>query len=218
MTAPEERIGAAVAAWFRDLSHDTYAEVVLPGGQKRADLVALTRVPDPAVAICECKVSFGLDVLRQALEWEGWAHTLYVATGIVPRRNMQAARDVADGLGLGWLCVIGDDVYIESHPTLRQCRRTRIVRDALRPEHTTSRPGTASGEHYTATQERDARIRAHVAAHPGVELREACAALGLRLDADGRRALARHVRCALDGVTAQRDGRRLLLWPAERAF
>lgn len=181
--SPEERIGAAVAEWLRAAGWQVYAEVVGPWGKQRPDIVA---VKDEIVWIVECKVRLSFRLIQQAWDWETWAHRISVATSVV---TMGTNAAVLRTLDLGWLHV-GADGVTEVLPLgwrSERPRRVGILLDALRPEHAESRPGNADSAYHTATQERDARLRAHVAAHPGVELRQACDALGIRLDADGRR-------------------------------
>lgn len=214
--SPEERIGAAVAAYLRRQGFAVYAEVVGPWGRQRPDIVAVGC--GGTVHVVECKRRLGIEVLTQIGRFRGWAHARLVATGPVAGKYILEWERLLGGVGLGWLVVHADGRLIECvYPAVDpNPRRVGLLLDALRPAHQESRPGTASGEHYTQTQERDARLRAHVAAHPGVELAQALAALGLRMDADGRRAFARQLaRGVVQGVQAVRDGRRVVLTSAE---
>lgn len=220
MTRPgtESDLAARVVLHLRQEGWTCYAEVAgIPGaGAHRPDIVAITRVPEPTVSICECKRRFGLDVLRQALAWLGWVELVYVATGPVAEKHHGTACAIADGLGIGWLVVDGDGVRVAESAHLRTTRRSRLVLDALRPEQMAYAPGTADGRYYTEHQDRCRRLAEVVAAEPGVDLDRALRLASYPVDRAGRRALATRLRRGyVDRVAARVEGRRIVLWPEE---
>ena len=212
MTAPEERLAAAVALWLRGQGWATYHEVVVPAaGKRRADIVA---VKGDEVWIVECKAALGWPVIGQALEWREWADFVSVATA--PTDSHAAAKAHAlRGLSLGWLQVVGDSVGIavERRCTKALAARAMLLMDALRPEHQDSAAGNARSDYWTPTQEARRALALVVRGDPGIPLRRALAAIGVPSSASKTRRLWAYAvkRGLVDGVRAEGQA----LWTAE---
>lgn len=224
MTAPEETIGAAVSAYLTGEGWTCFHEVAGLGiGNQRADIVA-TRPAEgagsdiPDVLIVEVKTCLSWRLLAQAFAWRDTATFVSVATP--PMAHDDIPRICVQSLGLGWLVCDAGVVTPSVQPGWfvggASPRRGRIlnVLDALRPEHQDSRPGNASGGHYTLTQERRRLLALEVAKEPdGIQLPEACRrAWGKTPTAQERKAVEREIRMGqVSGVGLRREGRRRVL-------
>lgn len=166
MTAPEETLGLQVAAYWRGLRHTVYCEVAgVPGREPhRADLVAVSHGLGHDLNVIECKARIGVDVVRQALAWEGYAHFLWVATEPCSAENADTWTALLAGVGLGWIVATpdGPEFYLHAERATKP-RRVSLLRDALRPEQEGSAPGNARGEYDTARARELRRLREIVA-------------------------------------------------------
>lgn len=210
--SPEEKIGAAVSEWLRRQGWTVYAEVEVPGGKRRADIVA---VKGDEVWIVEAKVRLGLRLLRQAVAWTDYAHRVSVA---VSPELEDGDSTILSRLGLGlFLAWEGGESHALAPRVAAHPRRAGLVLDALRPEHQASRAGNADGAFHTGHAEQARRLREWVAVRAGV--------FATSTLADGLRAMTRSTPTreerarwereirngTVPGLRVKREGRRVLL-------
>jgi hypothetical protein len=169
--AKETDLAAVVVRYFLDLGADVYQEVApnaAYGG--RADIVA---VYGPVMHVVECKVSFGLAVIRQAADWIHYAHRVSVA---IPKvRDAQMPRILCRHLGIGVLEVSRASLSWETSrvtevvPPRLSRRIDPRLRKALRDEQRTyAAAGNADGKFWSPFKATCIALREVVAAAPGI--------------------------------------------------
>lgn len=212
MTAPEERIGAAVSAYLRSMEWTVYAEVQVPAaGKRRADIVA---VRDGEVWVVECKTRLTWSAIAQAEAWEGWAHYRSVATAHGPTPRMGGTPERAlFALGITWYWLSDGEVHGGGYHVPQVAPRAGLLLDALRPEHAASRPGNADGAFWTPGDEDRAQLARVVRSDPDCDLVAALRVVLQRTPkAAERAAWTRAVRSGVvPGLKARREGRRVVL-------
>lgn len=75
----EQDLFDPIKEWLEEKGYEVYAEVEMPFG--RADVVGKNH---PAYCVVEMKTSLNLEVISQAIRWQGMFHYIYIA---VPRRR-----------------------------------------------------------------------------------------------------------------------------------
>jgi hypothetical protein len=216
VSAPEERLAAAVADGMKAGGWECFFEVQIPAvGKHRADIVA---TKSGHLWVMETKMRLGWNAIAQAMRWRDYAHYVSVATMYGPRREDEKAAAVQAlwALGLGWNC--GND---HTTPPLRPAPvRVGLLLDALRPEHQASTPGSASGGYWTPTQEARRALALVVRGEPGIPLRRALQAIGVPSSASKTRRLWAYAvrRGLVPRVKAAGRGDALTLTPAEECF
>lgn len=175
----EAALARVVVHWLESLQADVYQEVEHKGSI--ADIVA---VRGPELTVIECKTSWSIALLSQALAWRSHAHKVYMA-GPISKTTWQV-RQLAQELGLGMLeVVVGDPDAEQSYarprvnelvPSRRWNSRPLTLRSKLRPEHKTAAPaGHAGGGRWTPYRDTCAQILAIVTAQPGIAVRDCIA-------------------------------------------
>lgn len=166
----ESDMARVVVTELQRRGYETYEEVSIGYGGKRADIVA---VQGPITMIVECKLSLSLKLLDQLTDWIGWAN--YVVGAVEPRRGGYAARRYCEREGLG-IWKVGSSVVDEWVPP-RLCRRTTgHLRKYLAPEQKSGeygRAGMNGGGYWTPFQSTCKALVDRVQANPGIHLREA---------------------------------------------
>lgn len=171
----ESELARAVVAELQAQGYETYEEVEAARGAARADIVGLR---GPLVVIVECKVSMGLAVLEQCVNWRGSAHMVIAATGY-SRTNRAADRLMRfDGIG-HWR--VGSDAFVREDIAPRLHRKADVARLRARclPENKTggmfAQAGSTTGGHFTPFRATAMALREIVSKQPGLSLRDALA-------------------------------------------
>jgi hypothetical protein len=228
---PETALAAAVVAHFRSIPGAVvYQEVGDRGG--RADIVARL---GPVFHVVECKVSFGLDVLRQAAEWRTHAHRVSIATPSRHGYDHPSAFDarLVESLDLGWFCV-GHDAGFDKETerftgeewSCREVVLPKLRRDVsdylaktVTPEHETFAPaGNADGKFWSPWRATCKALREFVKKHPGCTLKDAVAGIShhYRRDTSARTSLSHWIGAKDLGVEWREvEGKRGLYVSAE---
>lgn len=219
----EVELGRAATEHFRAAGLEVYQEVETPLG--RADLVARGA---GIVAVVECKVSLGLDVLAQARRWSDVATERWVCVAgskrYGPDRTRLLAWEATAWLGIGLLEVGGKRPHriapVRHFPKDGPAFWDRY----LLPEQTTQgEAGSSTGGHVTQFKLTAARLVAHVEAHPGVTLGDAVRKIehhyasrgSARTSLGGLLRRKRNRPAELAGIRIEGIGSQSLLWPAE---
>lgn len=221
----EQDLAARVVAWLQAQRFDVYEEVQPPRCESRADIVG---VRDGLSWIVECKTTLGLAVIRQADAWRGWAEYRSVAVPSPFRHSDDRyfAETLCRERGIGVLYVPARSAFDLSEkvsPTLdRAARRAGLMRDALVPEQKTGpKAGSTAGGHWTPFRATCRDLARIVRCEPGIPLARAIAQLpegrGHYMSAGSARSSLFTLvqRGIVDGVRAEADGKRLLLYPTE---
>lgn len=214
----EAALARSVVTELQRLGYETYEEVALGYGSKRADVVG---VRGPVVAIVECKTAMSLRLLDQLCEWDGYAHYLI---GAVPyyRRGRAVFRLLhAIGAGLwsvGQYSDSGLDVREDIAPQLRRRADTRRLLRSLNPAQRSgqmAQAGTNGGGYWTPFAGTCRAIADTVREAPGITLREALAKAGHHYSST-KSALSAMPALIRKGVVAgvwMEDGRAARLYP-----
>lgn len=134
--ATEEELARVVVDWLAADEWDVYQEVQSSRAGDVADIVAV-RVESMVV---ECKCSFSLRLVEQAMRWVGRAHRVAIATPWV-KSSLFVERCMRRE-GVGWLRVsqpgFGNGTQWVVEPRLhRKLYPPLDIRKVLRPEHKT---------------------------------------------------------------------------------
>ena len=174
----EAEMARAVVAELQLLGYETYEEVSVGYGGKRADIVA---VRGPVIAIVECKTSMSLRLLDQVCEWHGYAHIIIAA---VPHcRRGQSVFRLLKSIGAGlWFVGQYDGVREDIAPRLNRSvpsayRLRKSLNEAQRSGACLP-AGSNGGGYWTPFLGTCRAIAETVKAEPGISLREALAKAG----------------------------------------
>jgi len=165
----EVQIGEAVVHWLADQRFDIYQEVQAHRTGKIADVVG--RVGN-RFAVVECKTSFGLPVLAQALNWRDQAHWSYVASP-EPRGRYAVARLICQSLGIGWLVYGGARVEELVRPALNRNPWLEWTACLSEQHKTHALAGSQSGGRYTPFRGTVEALEEFVKENPGCTLKAA---------------------------------------------
>lgn len=142
----ETELFAPVKNHFEGNGHVVYSEVTGGYGGKRADIVT---VYGKFITIVELKLTMSLDLIRQAVEWKGSAHHVWVG---VPKRMRpnDFAVELLKERGVGILMVDDDRVEVYQHPKLER-RLINPISNCITTYHQDYSPdgGTKGGGYIT---------------------------------------------------------------------
>lgn len=222
----EAEMARRVVAWFNDNGWEVYQEVQVFQYSNIADIVAVSREdmnrPAGLVWIVECKRSFGLTVVDQAMDWIGFAHRVSVAVPRSPKSSYHggSARLLLETVGIGVIAVGYSSVT--QHETPRLNRRPGLIsrlQKVLRPEHKTfAEAGNAFGMRLTPYQMTCDRVRRFVRAKPGTTMKELVEGIEHHYSGDisAKTSLAQWIRQgSIKGVRVEKKGRLNTLYPVE---
>jgi len=166
----EVELGEQVVAYLEERQWTVYQEVSALG--RTADIVA---VMDGRVWTIECKLSFSLRVLEQAVGWRRYSHWVSVA---VPTPSAARAfnRRVAAMFGCGVLgCSLRHEVvcreYVPAH-LLRKAYVEPITKHLDEKMRTFAKAGNASGKRWTPFMRTCSNITEYVRRNPGCTLKQ----------------------------------------------
>ena len=171
----EADLAAVVVAWLRDAGWRVYQEVQVHTHGRCADIVA---VQGSIVWVIESKLSLSLDVVEQALKWQGNAHYVSVAVphGIRRSQNLfdhNLIHEVLTWKGVGLILVEETGAAEFIHPLLRRRINAHPLRDALRDRQQDYAPaGNANNQHWSAFKETCETVATAVRDRPGQETSE----------------------------------------------
>lgn len=214
MKRKETDVGTVVTAYFQERGFETYQEVTLSLGDRRADLVADC---PKLLVIVECKTSLSLDVIAQARAWRDIAHLSYVAVPRIAKSYgrggdaRRTAHDVCRHFGVG-VIQVDSGSYCEEvvRPALNRRAMPELMRRVLHDGHKTSVAGQAGGGHWTPFRETCDGVRAFVGKNPGCTLRELIAGIQhhYKRDSTAGSCLSGWIRAKkVSGVEVRDDGR-----------
>ncbi|HLF10633.1 MAG TPA: hypothetical protein VJA26_05415 [Gammaproteobacteria bacterium] len=183
----EAEVAAVVMDHMLADGYDCYPEVECAEG--RADIVGVRPFPfmpqRKCVHIVECKTSWSLDLLEQAVRRKGYAHYVSIAAPTMPNPYFEVLCR-REGIGMlrfepAVLKYRGERVTEEYRSCLPRLNRHRPERyygpasvlDLLDEDHKRYAPGTTSDKGYSTAWRRTMdRAAAYVREHPGCTARE----------------------------------------------
>ena len=125
----EVDLAAPLVPYFEQRGHVVYQEVKGPVSGKTADLVA---VSGAKLHVVEAKLSFGIQVVEQAIGWFGQAHRVSIAIPSPASRRIPAPRwAMLRRLGLGLLCVTPEAVLQVVEPRIERLATEHFLADAV---------------------------------------------------------------------------------------
>ena len=227
----EVELGQILVPWLREEGWTVYQEVQCGRSEAIADVVATS---GPIVWVLEIKRVLGLDVIAQASNWLGRAHRISV---VVPRfmssrsgsiRARDFARQVLrwKGLGLIEICQWTGgtaEVRDQSPAPLHRRADVELILARLHPEQQDFAPaGNADGRRFVWSPFRQTcrEVTRAVQRTPGIAMKVLVDGIEHHYASDkGARAhLATWIRAnKVPGVMLRQDGRKLTLWPEEKA-
>lgn len=164
----EQSLAALVVAWLEAQHWEVYQEVQPHGGgSEAADIVA---VRSGLVWVIECKTTFSLAVMAQAVRWGSHLRSVAVPFGNSAERQF-AEQICRQHLQVGVLYVHpmrdglpGDVVERCPAPLMRHYHKRALwLRKQLRPEHKTSAPaGSQVAKRWTPYQETMEEVRSYL--------------------------------------------------------
>jgi hypothetical protein len=230
---PESEVDLArpIIEWFQERGWEVYQEVGLYGPV--ADIVATL---DGKVWVVECKLSFGLDVVQQAINWLPFAHKVSVAVP-AKRRRYKTGGHLIDmicrdkGVGRFTVARLGHadeeyefDVQEDLPPKFmrlvdRMERRPSQLLEVLEPEHKDfSEAGSPGGGRWTPFKATCKKLSQIVAKTPGITLKAAIDAIDHHYSSDSsaRQSLSSWVDAGkVPNVRKEREGKYVHLYPVE---
>lgn len=218
----ETELAEKVVSWLDAQHWEVYQEVDPKGCGGIADIVA---VSGPILWVIECKVSLSLALLEQVIGWKGHAHFISIATPY-PRRRVQgrrAAQRFLNQNGIGWLEIDRSVVTKPLSPRMDR-RVTNTLQQSLNERQKTYAPaGNCEGLRWTPFQETCLCLLRVVKENPGIHLRAAMDQVRHHYasDATARACISKYVQMPgeiVKGVTCERDGRFLRLYPREQGI
>jgi hypothetical protein len=210
----ETDLAKKVIQWLEADKWDVYQEVQVRGGGNCADIIAQRGA---LVIIIECKLSAGMDVLSQLMEWEGYAHYILAA---VPHSGPMF-KLILKKFGFGVIPVCArDGIY---HWSLGDMRRKPYgiedTRKSLIPiRKTFAEAGNNWGARWSPYQQTCHCLLEIVQKEPGITLKSAIALLsGKHHYANDQSARGSLLKWGLEGsvkgVRFERIGKQILLHP-----
>lgn len=178
----ESELASIVVEWLQGHGSDVYQEVAVLGGV--ADIVTLD---GPMISIIECKLSFGVQVVGQAIDRVRSAHRVWVAVPAATQGSLLVLRPALELYGIGVLTVAkpygspGRHTVVEQvAPRMnRRSPHAQRLRDRLEPEHKTfAEAGTASGKRWTAFESTRRELINVVRENPGISMSGAIKIIG----------------------------------------
>jgi hypothetical protein len=178
----ESDLAKMVVQYFTDQHYEVYQEVRVGGGT--IDLVA---VQGPVQIAIECKLSFGLSVMRQAYENKPYVNMSYVAVPQLYVRNKRRGSrqgletNLLEAAGLGCLIVhptpsyyIGPDYRaVEELVRPRFNRKVGLIKQYLHEEQKTfAAAGNNAGQFWSPFKATCQEVYRYVRLNPGVTIKE----------------------------------------------
>ena len=213
----ERAIAQSVIAWLQVQHWEIYPEVQPGAGSPRADIVAKQ---GGRIWVVEVKTSLSLAVIAQAWWWLPYAHWVSVATRSARHgKGRSMAMHVLEWKGIGLIEASDGIVHQDLSPALHRRIDTRYLGECVGPGH--QEMGVAGSQHsywtpYKATCQ---RVLAYVQKNPGCTMRELVDSIRHHYSSDttARSCLLGWISVhKVPGVRAERDGRRMRLWPCEQ--
>lgn len=234
----ESELGPPIESWLVERGWDIFHEVRLhPKGGTVCDMVGIKGEQTLAL---ELKRTLTFDVIAQALHWRSRAHLIVI---VVPEvgvdkygkkkrwrdsegRNLAA--DVIRWKGLGLFEVNRrtepylPDVRFEVKRTVNPLPYPVMsdLRAQLRPEHKEkAKAGSATGGYWTAFKDTCKKLHEAVVKEPGIALSALIEKVPhhYKNNKSARTNLADLLeQKAVPGLRLERDGKRLIVWPAEK--
>jgi hypothetical protein len=174
---PKREIDVAlwVVAWLRALRWKVYQEVQVYSHGRSADIVA---VRDRVVWVIESKLSLGLDVVEQAMKWQGNAHYVSVAVPHGTRRSQglfdhNLIHEVLTWKGVGLILVEPTGCAEFIRPLLRRRINAHPLRDALCEKQQDYAPaGNSDNQRWSAFDQTCEQVATAVRDRPGMDTSE----------------------------------------------
>lgn len=218
----EQELAALVVNWLASEGWEVYQEVQIARAGRIADIVATTKRGSVTLLwLIECKLSFTLDLISQAASWVGLAHWVSVAVPYTRRTSRGVMGVLLDHYGLGVLRISGaprsqSPVVLERSPRLCRHIGKSLQEGLCEPQRTFAAAGNPNGQRWSPWKQTLALLREHVAAHPGCSMKDALKQIRHHYSSDStaRSSLVKWIELnRVPGVTLQRDGRHLMLYP-----
>lgn len=218
----ETELAAAVIAWLEADGWDVYQEVQPRTSGPIADIVALR---DGVCWVIECKKSYGLPVIKQAIRWQRQCHKVSIAVFRPPKGLFWTARIVSQNMGLGFISVGRADptLPIEACEPVEapMCEpKAHPVRDALCADHKNyAKAGSVNGGHLTGFKITCLNALAAIRLAPGIDMRDLVDIIDHHYasDAGARKGLIGAIKSDIcPGVRMEQDGKTVRLYPVDR--
>lgn len=172
----EAELAARVVDWLRLNGWSCWQEVAPWGGGGRV-LDILARRGAAFLAV-ECKLTFGLPVIEQAVQWANKVHLVAVAVPLKCRTSV-GKQALLRHFGMGRIVVFENDCHGKwaadwnEKPRLNRLARTAVLSEHLSRFHAeTCAAGVQNGPRATPFKHTAALILAQAKEHPGIPLRE----------------------------------------------
>ncbi|RYC70757.1 hypothetical protein [Spirosoma sordidisoli] len=136
----ETEIGKEIVSFFEGPSHEVFCEVPCAG------IIDVVVQCGPIITAVECKVSFGLAVIEQAVKNKTYAHYSYVA---VPKRPSSMGQRICKDYGIGVLVASVGGSYLNVYEQVKPRLNRRIVRPHL-PEFCKHNEAGVQNDRWTA--------------------------------------------------------------------
>jgi len=227
----ETELAQVVVDWLKNQQWTVYQEVQLEFGGHRADVVGEC---GGLTWVVECKTTMSLALLEQALKWKPYANFVSVAVPRPKRRtNGQGAAQVflrQNGIGLINVCnykLRGIGMYDVAARLIEPNHLNRNVAGSLRAslcdeQKDYAQAGNSDGLYWTPFKRTCQELRRIVQATPGIHLKAAIDGIRHHYSSDqtARACISKYVQSGKDiipGVSCERDGNKLCLYPQEAA-
>ncbi len=220
----EVDLARGVKEWLESQGYDVYQEVGL--FRSVADLVA---IQGQKIVIVEAKLSLGLRVIEQAVNWRRYAHLVYAATPFsTRRRDDQFVYHVAATYGIGLLTVRkipdfhtpGQFTYqveeTQASPFNRKIRSDYVRLHLNEAQKTWAEAGNNRGQRWTPFQQTCRNLQEFVQRQPGCTIKDAIDGIKHHYGtpATARAVMVRYIQTGIvHGLRLERQGQKWLLFP-----
>lgn len=221
----EIELAEKVVAWLESQHWDVYQEVQPGAFDRTADIVA---VNGQLLWVVECKTSFSLALLEQAVRWRGYANYISIATPSPKRhsRGTDAGRLFLRHFGIGLIHVHNRDYdsvsqYHLCRPALSR-KRSDTLFNAITEHHKTyAKAGNSKNMRWTPFQQTCSELQSIVQRNPGICFKDMMDRLShhYNKNSTARSCLLKYLNMGdvVKGVRVEKDGKFLRLYPVEKA-
>jgi hypothetical protein len=173
----EVDVAAFVVEWLKSGGWTVYQEVSIGYADRRADIVANR---GSIWWIVEVKATFSLELINQAMRWQGFAHMVSVATptGSRSRHSWNEFKSwIFEQLGIGYVQVEDAEFVNQIKRPIFRRRISSTLINKIRPEHQSFAPAGSQGGYFSPFKGTVNEAVRFVTKHPGCTIKELVAGI-----------------------------------------
>ncbi|MBN1625010.1 MAG: hypothetical protein JW944_00685 [Deltaproteobacteria bacterium] len=212
----EQELAKIVVSHLKDLRWEVYQEVVCPGGV--ADIVAKM---GNILWVIECKKSFSMSLLGQAIERTPYFHYTSIAVPYSRRDNRKLLREFLEWKGIGCFEVYNHNYYenisTPTEPRLHRKARTKHIKLYAEQKNMVD-AGSSNGGYFTPFKKTCRRVQEIVRNEPGIILKDLIDKTDHHYSTVGtaKQSIRHFIDIGvIEGIKMKKDGKYLRFYPEE---